>query len=337
MPFDRLLSRYFGDGAWELSEGLSGWNNTTRFVRSGGRDWVLRIYETHKDAGKIRFEYEILSALNAMALPFQVPKPVRCLRGDTVVRAEDGTGRLACLFEYIEGRRPRTDDAEAAEAFGLATGRLMAALAEAPVALAPIYAPYYELDSAHPRCEPEQVAAFCASPPSEFRELADELAAIGDKLHRVRATLPAYRSLPHQLVHGDLNASNLLTGVEEGDTRIAAILDFEFCTRDLRAMEIAVALSGYMEMGDKAEEMIGRFLQGAGGGLKLEPAEADAVPALMKLRMLDVFLHFLGRHWDGVDDAEVVRAQISSVYRGLGELAAKEETIRTLVHKYLMA
>lgn len=337
MPFDRLLSRYFGNGAWELSEGQSGWNNTTRFVRAGGRDWVLRIYETHKDIGKIRFEHDILSALNAMPLPFRVPKPVRCLRGDTIVKTEDGSGRLACLFEHIEGRRPRADHAETAEAFGRATGRLMAALAEAPVDLSPMYAPYYELDSAHPRCEPERGAEFCADPPPDFRAQAEELAAIGDALHRVRETLPAYRSLPHQLVHGDLNASNLLTGVEEGDTRIAAILDFEFCTRDLRAMEIAVALSGYMETGSKAMDLIGRFLRGAGDALKLESAEAEAVPALMNLRMLDVFLHFLGRHWDGVDTAEVVRAQISSVYRGLGELAEKEEKILAVAREYLMA
>ncbi|MBW5444894.1 phosphotransferase [Cohnella sp. CFH 77786] len=316
MPlFDRILEHYFGGEPAVIEAGQSGWNNTTRFVTASGTRWVLRIYETHRDASKILFEHEALLALSEQGLPFHVPIPKRTLHGNTIVRLEDGTDRLACLFSYSEGRRPDESDLSIAYQIGEASARLLGALQNISLTSKPAYRPYYEIESAYPLCPPDQVTAFCARPPEPFRSESQALGVIGSAMRTVTESLHAFRLLPHQLIHGDINHSNLLVDTGKGE-RIAAILDFEFCTRDLRAMEPAVILSGFVKGGDSlgAAE---RFLQGFGSVQRMTRPEAAAIPVLIRLRKLDVFIHFLSRYRDGVDGADVLKEQIDSVSQGL--------------------
>ncbi|TVY02210.1 phosphotransferase [Cohnella terricola] len=334
MPFDHTLLHYFPDGRWDIEEGLSGWNNTTRFVRAGGRKWVLRIYETHRDIDKIRYEHEILEALGAAEPSYRVPRPAKFGGGNTIARLTDGTDRLACVFSYIEGRRPEEGEERTAVALGAAVSELMRDLSALKISSSPVYRPYYELESAYPHCSSERVGEFCSSPPPEFAGEAVALQAIGEAYREFRGHLPNFRSLPHQLIHGDLNDSNIL--VEgEGDTyRVGAILDFEFCTWDLRAMELAVIVSGYLDR-DNAIDLIERFLCGMGGHIQLEASEIEAVPLLVRLRLLDVFLHFLNRYFDGVDQEPTLKEQIRSVYRGLQSLENVSDQLERVIRRHL--
>ncbi|MFC4597847.1 phosphotransferase [Cohnella hongkongensis] len=335
MSFDSILQRYFPDERWDVEQGHSGWNNTTRFVRADGRRWVLRIYETHKDEEKIRFEHRLLKKLNEVNLSFRVPRPIASGDGSTIVRLEDGTERLACLFAYIEGERPAEGEVAAAESLGGATGELVHALAALELPGAPAYAPYYEMESSYAWCTPVKVAEFCEEPPAELREEAAALRLIGEELTAFRAYLPRFRSLPHQLIHGDINFSNCLTR-EDGAGAIGAILDFEFCTRDLRAMEIAVVVSGFLDA-HNGPELIEAFLRGAGRRLRLSREEAEAIPGLIRLRTLDVFLHFLNRYFDGVDGMGTLREQTASAARNLLKLSEESERLASKVEKYLMS
>lgn len=336
MPYDQLLQCYGIKEGWKLIEGQSGWNNTTRFVEAGGERWVLRIYETHRDADKIRFEHEILLRLNELELPYRIPMPVRCEDGSTLVQLTDGTDRLACLFTYIEGRRPEADGNNdgIVHAIGKAAGQLSRALAELELTSQPIYPAYYEMDLAHPLCSRERVSAFCSSPPSEFLGEARELQVICEAINSFRDQLPQFRELPHQLIHGDINHSNLLVS-EEAEDLVAAVLDFEFCTYDLRVMEFAVIVSGLLSS-EQAMELIEVFLSGAGEQLRLEAREVEAIPLLVELRILDVFLHFLGRYLDGVDGVNVLREQTISAYDGLQQLGKQKELLLELSIRHFM-
>jgi len=280
---------------------------------------VLRIYGTHKDAGKVGFEHRVLSALAEAGLSFRVPRPIPCDDGGTIVRLADGTERLACLFDYIEGERAEDENADFAEELGRATGELIEALGSLEVGGMPEYFPYYEMEAAYPLCTDEKLASFRAEPPEPLSGLREELGRIELEIRAIRSRLTTFRSLPHQLVHGDLNASNALRSPADG--KVAALLDFEFCTRDLRAMEIAVVLSGYMGCADPVGPA-DRFLLGAGERLRLTEEEAEAIPLLVRLRTLDVFLHFLNRYFDGVDGVETIRIQTESV---AGSLLALDE------------
>lgn len=356
MKYEDILAAFGLRGNWTVSEGRSGWNNTTRFMENrGGDKLVLRVYETHRDAGKVRFEHAVLRALNGFDLPFAVPCPIVAPDGRTYVRLSDGTDRLACAFPYLDGDRPPERDFGAAYAIGVAAARLSAALADALPDETPAYPPYYELDRAYPLCTEERLEALCADPPAAFAAEAGRLRTLAAALRNIRAALPRLRELPHQLVHGDLNAGNLLGTAD----RVSAVLDFEFCTRDARAMEIAVLVSGYVDEASKPsdeEEADARLdatsepddadveaalrlametLRGFGERLKLTRAEAEAVPLLVRLRKLDVFLHFLSRYWDGVDGEEVLLAQLRSAERGLARLDRVGERLRRACLTYL--
>ncbi|WP_314000939.1 phosphotransferase [uncultured Paenibacillus sp.] len=309
---DRLLNRYFSEGTARARSGATGMNNTTRFVETGNETYVLRIYETHRDRAKADYEHRVLLALSKEPLPFRVPVPVPAMDGQTVCILP--SGKIAALFRYVDGSNPTLDTDAELRSFGRAAGRLTKALAGIRADGEPAYPPYYEIENAHPRCPLDSVLSFCAHPPSDFVGCEAELASVSAVVANVQAGLPKLRSLPHQLVHGDLNASNVLAD-PEGE--ICAVLDFEFVTRDIRVMEPAVCLAEFIRPGADAASIwpkVDAFLTGYGQEAKLTAGEIEAVPLVVLLRRLDVFLHFLGRYRDGIEgDAAIVIHQLRSL------------------------
>ncbi|MNP15197.1 hypothetical protein D3C76_1075430 [compost metagenome] len=131
-------------------------------------------------------------------------------------------------------------------------------------------------------------------------------------------SLAGLEQLPQQLVHGDLNESNLLVHREHPD-QVAALLDFEFCTLDVRAMEPAVVISGLLGH-DNEVEAIRRFITGFASRVCLLPDEIAAIPNLMRLRKVDVFLHFLSRFFNHTDEPKILREQVRLLVNDLNQL-----------------
>lgn len=236
-----LASYWLPDAGIKLVEQAGGGkNNTTRIIEADGRRYVLRVYETHRDEAKLRFEHAVLLALRERGRTGGEPKqlltpvPQRTPDGETVARiggSGPDAGKLAALFGFLDGINPALETTEQLESLGRAAGLLGSMLRDIKLELPPAYRPYYEIEHTHPLCPPERVEAFCDAPPAPFGELADELHVVAHAYRRLREQLPALRRLPHQLVHGDLNASNVLAAVPDGE--ITAVLDFEFVTSDL--------------------------------------------------------------------------------------------------------
>ncbi|GIP59258.1 phosphotransferase [Paenibacillus sp. FSL W8-0186] len=331
-----ILEQYPPEYNGRIQQGASGWNNTTYFVEGRSRRSVLRIYETHQDLEKIRFEHIVLQALNdERTLNYQVPRPVRTNSGETTVRLEDGTGRYACMFEYIEGTRLQGDESTAAQSFGEAAGEMLSRLAEIDPGMQPSYRPYYELPQSYPICTREAVLEFCQQPPPPFMDLREPLGELGLAYQGVLERLDGLEKLPQQLIHGDLNYSNLLVS-EDDPAQVTALLDFEFCTKDVRAMEPAVIISGLLGQGeDKDREAVNRFCQGFGSRVRLTGEELEAVPVLLRLRQIDVFLHFMSRFLQGTDGPEVLREQIRSTSAGLRQLERHGEWIKESLVRYI--
>lgn len=307
---ETIMYKYFPHWDGIANQGASGWNNTTYFMKCGSERYVLRIY-AHGDSDKIKFEHVVLEALQRYPLGFKVPVPMRTLTGDSIVKVEDGSGRNACLFTYIEGLRPEDGDSRAAYSFGVSAGELVNALTHLQLDILPVYRPYYELQQSYPACSQEAVTHFCENPPEIFSDLQEPLRVLGHAYLEVGGRLDGLELLPQQLIHGDLNFSNLLVDEAHPQT-VVALLDFEFCTRDVRAMEPAVIISGLLEQkGDK--EAIRQFWRGFNGKVQLTPAELSAIPLLMMLRKVDVFLHFMNRYLNRIDASDVLRQQIQSL------------------------
>ncbi|MDF2790809.1 MAG: aminoglycoside phosphotransferase [Neobacillus sp.] len=305
---DEILAQYFPAGSWVTTVGQSGANNTTRFVRVESEQYVLRVYETHQDVDKVKYEHAILVALAEMPLPFSIPKPIQSMDGTTIVRTRDG--KIASLFRYLEGVNPAIDESAEIHSFGRTAGLLSASLAHVQTEQRPAYRPYYEIESTHPSCSLQDVLSFCKNPPKEFSEQRSDLLVIHEQLTSFIEQVPTLRQLPHQLVHSDMNASNILVN-EDG--MVSAVLDFEFVTNDLRVMELAVCLSDFIQPSEEATTTwakINSFLSGYGQSLLLTEAEIEAVPTLIQLRSLDVFIHFFGRYLDQVSSIDMVKEYI---------------------------
>ncbi|WP_433620149.1 phosphotransferase [Paenibacillus cellulositrophicus] len=330
-----ILNQYHSSWRGEITQGASGWNNTTRFIEGAEGRGVLRIYETHREIDKIRFEHAVLASLARDKLDFRTPVPIPALTGDTIIQLDDGSGRYACLFKYIDGIRPESTGFRAAYSFGEAAGCLSEALSRLVVAPSPAYRPYYELAHSYPGCSPERVGQFCIAPPEPFCGLEGPLRRIGEAHREVIRELEGLERLPHQLVHGDLNVSNLLVDADKPE-QVTALLDFEFCTRDVRAMEPAVILPGLLgDDPDTGMEAAVQFCRGFGSRVRLTPDEIRAIPVLMKLRNVDVFLHFMTRYEEGTDGPEVLREQIPAIGAELTRLERDRTVVKALLERYL--
>ncbi|WP_246070545.1 phosphotransferase [Paenibacillus kobensis] len=296
----------YGFGDWTAVARQSGMNNTTRLIETDSGRYALRLYDNHQDRGIVTLEHEMLHYLTSSSFSLKVPEPVRNSTGDTITASS--SGKLASLFRYIEGERPLSRHEAHVRSLGRATGMLSASLAQFQSTHAPIYKPYYELDLSYSDWSDENVLALADR--SKLRQ--PEMESVRHLLETRRSMstfLESVRSLPHQWIHGDLNFSNAVAVEEE----IVGVLDFEFCTVDLRAMEPAVVLVDFIHADRSDEERmayLSHYAVGYGSACKLTRDETDAVPGLMKLRMLDVFLHFAGRRSDELDEVSVWEGQI---------------------------
>ena len=339
---ESVLRQWFPLDVWELSSGPSGMNNTTHYVEVNGAFYVLRIYETHRDEIKVRYEHAVLLGLAELALPFSTPVPVMAPSGETYLRLEEGEGReagkFAALFHFIAGIRPELREVGQIYSFGRATAQLANAIQQLELSFEPEYPCYYELGLAGNQDRLSEVIRFCNEPTEPFLKHTEPLRRIGEMLNEFAKEAPSLRKLPHQLIHGDLNASNSLVG---GDNGITALLDFEFTTRDLRVMEVAVCLSELILQEvdtplQAARDKIEAFLSGYGSVIKLTPDEVKVLQTLIQLRRLDVFVHFLSRFRDGIDTSEVMVEMITSAIAVDNWLQANGELLVAVSEKQLL-
>lgn len=250
-----------------------------------------------------------------MDLPFIVPKVVMTCEGKSYTLNNEG--KIVTLFHFIDGKNASQVTKTSDGSFGRKTAELSKVLCNVQLESPPVYPPYYELNIAHPSCSIEKSISFCnnLTENQEYSDAALEIKELGDYLQAFLNKLDYLRNLPHQLIHGDLNSSNVLF---DNDGAILAILDFEFVTWDLRAMEVAVSLTDIVNPDEPESvtwERVEEFLEGFVKVLKLSEDEVKAIPDLLILRRLDVFIHFLSRYFEGVNGSDIVKEQAIHAYK----------------------
>ncbi|HEX8970100.1 phosphotransferase enzyme family protein [Oryzihumus sp.] len=289
----------------ESAEQMTGGaNNTLIVVHAGGRSWVLRRYG-NLPADRVLAEHRLLARVSDLGLPFAVPSPVPARDGATVV--DDPGGALA-LFRHLPGRPLRRDEPGTAVLAGRALAQLDAALAEVPLALAPVDWRGAALGQVHAAVDDAAVLADELSAVMPGHDGPDWLRSTHERADAVAADLA--RALPAQVIHGDMAPANLL--VEGG--RVTAVLDFEIAGADLRATDLAAGLlqcTGWPEDRDSAER-VGPFLRAYLDVLPLTPAELDAVPDLLRLRALGSLVWRAGRWRLGQSTLEEVRERLDA-------------------------
>ncbi|WP_157801054.1 phosphotransferase [Bacillus solitudinis] len=301
-----------------IKKGKSGYNNTTRYVERSGQNYILRIYETHQDLRKVQVEHEVLLKLHEQKSPYQIPLPIPSLTGETVV-IEKETGKLISMFHYIEGENPSLSKEKIVYSYGQTVATLLKTLESITISREPLYRPYYEIENSYPNCPIDMVLEWCENPPKPFKHLENELQRLIQELILFRQSVPFLKTLPHQIIHGDINESNILS--KTGDS-VDAILDFEFVTFDLRVMEPAVCLAELLLTASSNTflKLAQSFILGFSSILKLTKEEVECIHILFKLRRLDVFVHFLSRFLKEIDDASILEEQIKKTANHLNNL-----------------
>lgn len=300
IDFTRYLNEYSFHESCEVELRESGMNNTTRIISSGGERYVLRIYNNHKDADIVRVEHEVLEELQKQELPFQVPIPVRNKRGDTVSISEDGT--LSSLFHYIEGDRPSVTNAAHVYALGKTAARLTYALSRIQPARKPLYNPYFLLEDTYAAMDNTTFLSMTQRSEA-LAARRSSFAVLQEERQKLKADCESIAGLPQQWIHGDLVFNNT---VSQGEA-ITGVLDFEFSTVDVRAMEVAVIVVDLIKPDDPScTGNVRRLLEGYRDSFQLSDQELRKLPALMKLRLLDVALHFAVRLRDDLDSEDVL-------------------------------
>lgn len=300
MLINEALAFYTFDQTPTILVGHSGMNNTTRIIKDGNKQYNLRIYNNHQDIIKLQFEHDMLILLQQRELPIATPVPVPNMSGSTITVLSNG--KLVSMFRYIEGERPSFHHLSHVEGLGRATALLSIGLQQIEYLALPAYSPYYEIATNYPALTDERIERLCLGH-SDLMECRSLMQLIKNERERLESMVPMFASLPMQWIHGDINSSNAIAYGDE----IIGILDFEFVTKDARVMELAVLLSELIKPHTEQLDLkITKMKQAYEAHITLQYEEELLLGDLIKLRAVDVAMHFIGRFEEGLDQEAVL-------------------------------
>ncbi len=297
---------------WDLGtptgvERLGGSNNASWRVTAASGAYVIRLYRNTGNLSHIEFEHALLTQLIRLPLSFKVPAPLPSQSGRTLERIEEGRDvRWVAVSRVIEGEHPRDWTAlRWVRAAGAALGELDVALAETTVPSGKVHLPTYgDLDRIH-AVVPDPEAAVADLPVEE--SLTRSFIQF---LGRARVNVAEmYGTLPHQIIHSDVDGSNLLFL----GGRVSGILDFEFASPDLRAMDFAIAVvqtAVSPQLQGLELDVVRALAGGYGTAVRLTPSEIEAIPDLLRLRGAVSVIHRLGRWKAGLSRLDAVESRI---------------------------
>lgn len=281
----------------------SGVNNVVQYVETAdGKDLILRIYNNGCNTAAVEYEHAILENIDRSSLPFQVPQYIPSLTDSGRTMMELDSGDQCCMCLRIPGVLPKTSDPKP---LGRATGQLMKAMEKIhlDITLTPPIAPYYRVYDVHKAIGGDKTKFYnyCQGP--EFNDCRAGIESLCSALHKIDDAVEIMLSmgttaLPQQVIHGDLHYDNVLCDAATGD--VTGLLDFEFCTMDWRAMEVAVCLSKYVGEEDPFP-LVDSFIAGYCEHGELNEAECRGLPDMINLRVLSNCVYFVGRALSGQD------------------------------------
>ncbi|HEY7780492.1 MAG TPA: phosphotransferase [Ktedonobacterales bacterium] len=302
---DALSLAWAIPGPWRSTELVVGANNRVlRVDTPASGAYVLRIYRNHADPRRVRHELAVVAALQHESLPFVVPAPVATRAGEPTHRFSTPDGEaLAVLWPFVPGTHPDRDNLERASAAGEALARLDAALTRVALPASPDLSPPAPMGNLRRRlgldAAPAEVLATLPGDPESIQRVVALARRVEERVPELYATLPK------QIIHGDYDPSNILM---EG-TRVTAVFDFEFSTRDLRVEELVVPLSwwpiAYFGTG-REWPIIDAFGRGYARGQRLQPAEIAALLDVWRLRAVGSLAHRAMRRRRGLTSADQI-------------------------------
>jgi len=332
MNVSNLWAAWPISGPWQLSPLLGGTNNTMwRADTPDGQSYVLRLCADLSRAPRIRYEAQLLQALSDKDPPFRLPVPLKATSGDILVRFEheQGTETIATLSPRLPGnlhdRPPERNDLLSASHAALTLAWLDKALATLPEIPSPDgYTPlptFGELAHWHPLAS-DPLAAVERLPVD--REQVKHIQAF---FTEVIENVPSlYAALPQQVLHRDYDPGNILLDQQ----RVTAVLDFEFAGRDIRVLDLCVALSWWPVnlLGTGKEwDLIDVFGAAYTHQTALSEEELLALPTVFRLRDATSLVHRMGRYLAGMETATRMQRRVEHSLWRENWVSAHQQTL----------
>lgn len=290
---------------WQIEPMMGSSTNHLALITADNHQKAVLCTFAHEHPQQLAYVHEVLGALSPVPLSFHVPTPMQTRTGEYWHMLDDGYRNwLMTLTPWYAGEHPDADEVSVASLAGSALAELLNALALVETtAQAPTS--YAQLQRIHPYVI-DPVAALRAAPLETIviQQIIEIVTALQLQLPEL------YESLPQQIIHGDFTPRNILVN----DQRINAVLDFELCRHDVRALDIAVALLawGGFDANHRTEAM-NAFFGALQRDISLTDAEINALPALLRLVRVVRLLQALGRFQQGVERSVVVERAAASL------------------------
>lgn len=319
-----------------LSDTSGGVNNHVRYVDcDNGERYVVRLYNNGQETERVAFEHAVLAAVEPRVRSsdagFVVPRALKAKDGSGKTYAVLPSGDCASVFELIPGSLPKT---RFADAVGEATAALSKCMEEAEAevrAVAPISptSVYRNIFGAFEKKGGSREAFFTEAETNpgldSVREAVSRLLDFIRNLEVKLAEIEQKGGLPETLIHGDVHYDNSLA--DESTGRVTGIIDFEFASYDWRMMECAAGLSKYVGEKDPTP-YVADYIAGYCRRATPTEAEIDALPDLIKLRVLETVVYFVARSASGEDDISQLALRAENYAARVAWIDANAEFIR---------
>jgi len=315
-------------GPWHLFPLHGGTNNHVwRVVTADEQSYVLRLLPDATHIPRIRYEAALLRALSDKQLPFLLPLPLQSNNGDIIVPCEQETGAstIATLSPFLPGCLPDRNDHTYVSQAATTLALLDNALATLPEISLPVgflsSTTFGDLTHCH-ALVPDPFTAVEQLPidSAQSREARTYLTSVMEKVDNL------YKRLPQQLLHRDYDPGNILMD----EQHMTAVLDFEFAGRDIRVLDLCVALSWWPVnlMGTGKEwDLIDTFSTAYIAHFPLSEEELLALPDVLRLRDVTSLIHRMGRYFAGLEtDTSMTERVKFSLWREAW-LVTKQDTL----------
>lgn len=298
-------------GPWYLLPLSGGTNNTIwRADATNGNSYVLRIIANSSHIPHALYEARLLEALSDRQPPFLLPVPLKTHQGDIVAsfQQKTGTTAFAIVTHLLPGNLPDRNSIPIAANAGFALAWLDNVLASLPETYIPkengLLPTFGKLTQLHPFV-PEPLLAVEHLPigKEQAKQIQKFLASTMEKIEDL------YAKLPQQLLHRDFDPGNILVEAQ----KVTAVLDFEFADRDIRVLDICIALSWWIVdlLGTGKEwRVLDAFGTAYMKHFPLDEAELLALPAVWRVRDAASFIHRMGRYMAGLETGARIQDRV---------------------------
>jgi hydroxylysine kinase len=252
----------------------------------GDEKYVLKFANSAELAGVTDFQTAAMLHIAERRPGFPIPRVVRTLEGDTTATVEDGDGRRhrVRLLTWLEGLP--LQHTERTPGYAATLGSCLAELGRALRDFkhsASGYALLWDLKGAAALGElldcvdDRELRALCAGRLDAFES----------------RVVPRFDDVPWQVIHNDLNPSNVL--VSPNDARkVKGVIDFGDLVRSPRVVDVAVASSYLLRDQD---DSLADVLDFVTAYCKVEPLEATEIEILYDLILTRATMTVLISRW----------------------------------------